>query len=84
MGKTQVIVDIYSRFLFESKVFESRAGESISASRLKNMMIESQKEAYGDALDPNYLHPYIKMGANQSQTTYDIVYPGEDEIVKVP
>ena len=26
---------------------------------LKNIMLEAQKEAYGDGLDPEYLHPYM-------------------------
>jgi oligoendopeptidase, pepF/M3 family len=55
----QVIVDIYSRFLFESKVFEKRESSSLSASELKDIMISAQKEAYGDGLDKEYLHPYM-------------------------
>lgn len=55
----QVIVDIYSRFLFESEVFERRSESSLSASELKDIMLRAQKEAYGDGLDENYLHPYM-------------------------
>lgn len=55
----QVIVDIYSRFLFESKVFEKRKESSLSSGELKEIMIWAQKEAYGDGLDENYLHPYM-------------------------
>jgi pepF/M3 family oligoendopeptidase len=55
----QVIVDIYSRFLFESEVFKRRETSSISASELKEIMISAQKEAYGDGLDSEYLHPYM-------------------------
>ncbi|MDT8716757.1 M3 family oligoendopeptidase [Clostridium sp. 19966] len=55
----QVIVDIYSRFLFESKVFELRKESSMNAKKLKEIMIEAQKESYGDGLDENYLHPYM-------------------------
>lgn len=55
---TQVIVDIYSRYLFESKVFESRAEGSLSINELKEAMLWAQKEAYGDGLDENLLHPY--------------------------
>jgi pepF/M3 family oligoendopeptidase len=55
----QVIVDIYSRFLFESEVFEKRKESSLSASELKEIMLWAQKEAYGDGLDENYLHPYM-------------------------
>ncbi len=55
---TQVIVDIYSRFLFESRLFEHRKEYSLSSKELNNLMIEAQKDAYGDGLDHNILHPY--------------------------
>lgn len=55
----QIIVDILSRFLFESEVFEKRAVSSLSASELNEIMIKAQKDSYGDALDENYLHPYM-------------------------
>ncbi|MBP3886807.1 MAG: M3 family oligoendopeptidase [Cellulosilyticum sp.] len=56
---TQVIVDIYSRYLFETAVFEQREESPITVEQAKNFMIEAQKEAYGDGLDPEYLHPYM-------------------------
>ena len=56
---TQVIVDIYSRFLFEKSVFEHRKESSLSVDEIKNLMLKAQKEAYGDGLDPEYLHPYM-------------------------
>jgi len=56
-GAGQVIVDIYSRFLFESELFARREDGSLSVKELKDIMIRAQKEAYGDGLDPNYLHP---------------------------
>lgn len=56
---TQVIVDIYSRFLFESELFERRKESSLTAEELKEVMLKAQKEAYGDGLDENYLHPYM-------------------------
>ena len=55
----QVIVDIYSRFLFESEVFERRKNHSLSVKELKDIMTEAQKKAYGNGLDHNYLHPYM-------------------------
>lgn len=55
----QVIVDIYSRFLFESEVFRRREGGSLSVNELKEIMLNAQKEAYGDGLDHDYLHPYM-------------------------
>lgn len=55
----QVIVDIYSRFLFESEVFNKRKESSLSVEEIKEAMISAQKEAYGDGLDSDYLHPYM-------------------------
>lgn len=55
----QVIVDIYSRFLFESEVFERRKESSLTAEELNDIMVRAQKEVYGDGLDPEYLHPYM-------------------------
>ncbi|HHX56006.1 MAG TPA: M3 family oligoendopeptidase [Clostridiales bacterium] len=56
---TQIICDIYSRFLFESEVFEKRRETFLFSDDLKEIMINTQKEAYGDGLDHNYLHPYM-------------------------
>ncbi len=55
----QVIVDIYSRFLFESEMIERRAEGSLSSEELKEIMIKAQMNSYGDGLDENYLHPYM-------------------------
>ena len=55
----QVIVDIYSRFLFEDEVFERRKDHSLTVKELKDMMLEAQKKAYGNGLDHAYLHPYM-------------------------
>lgn len=57
-GDTQVIVDILSRYLFETKLLDNANGP-ISKTQLNNWMIEAQKEAYLDGLDHNYLHPYM-------------------------
>ncbi len=54
-----VIVDILSRYIFETKLFEMRKDASLSPEQLKQIMTEAQKEAYGDGLDHNYLHPYM-------------------------
>ena len=58
-GHTQLIVDILSRFIFESNVFTERKEAPLSVTRVKHLMIEAQKEAYGDGLDENTLHPYM-------------------------
>lgn len=56
---TQIICDIYSRFLFESKVVDNRSDNFMFADELCNIMLEAQKEAYGDGLDHDTLHPYM-------------------------
>lgn len=56
---TQVIVDIYSRFLFEKSLFEARKECALGVEEIKDLMIKAQKEAYGDGLDPNFMHPYM-------------------------
>ena len=56
---TQIICDIYSRFLFESKVVENRSSSFMFADELCNIMLDAQKEAYGDGLDHDVLHPYM-------------------------
>lgn len=55
----QIIVDILSRFLFESEVFKQRKNGSLSAAELNEIMINAQKEAYGNGLDNEVLHPYM-------------------------
>lgn len=56
---TQIICDIYSRFLFESKVVNNRSENFMFADELCNIMLEAQKEAYGDGLDHDVLHPFM-------------------------
>jgi len=58
-GDTQVVVDILSRFLFESEVFRRRTQGPLSVSELKEIMADAQKQAYGEALNWDYLHPYM-------------------------
>ena len=56
---TQIIVDIYSRYLFETAVFENREQSFMFSKDLEEMMLSAQKEAYGDGLDQSYLHQYM-------------------------
>ncbi len=59
MDATQVIVDIYSRYLFEASVFDNRPTEFLSAERCCQLMLDAQREAYGDGLDEAQLHKYM-------------------------
>lgn len=58
-GTTQTICDIYSRFLFEDAVFNSCDEQFLMPENLKSIMLNAQKQAYGDGLDHNFLHPYM-------------------------
>ena len=55
----QIIVDIYSRFLFEDEVIRRRKNTFMFAKDLEEIMLNAQKEAFGDGLDPDTLHPYM-------------------------
>lgn len=56
---TQIICDIYSRYLFETSVFENRENNFMPADKLCELMLDAQKKAYGDGLDPEVLHPFM-------------------------
>ena len=56
---TQVICDIYSRYRFESMVFQRRGEEFLNAGTLCDIMTEAQKLSYGDGLDQSVMHPYM-------------------------
>ncbi len=55
----QVVVDILSRFRFESAVFERRAKGELPPEELCALMLDAQKSTYGDGLDQERLHPYM-------------------------
>lgn len=57
--KAQCVVDIYSRYLFETAVFEQSQEKFLMTSDLNEIMLDCQKKAYGDGLDPEYMHPYM-------------------------
>ena len=59
INASQVVVDIYSRYLFEKEVFERRAVAELSADDLSDIMLRAQQATYGDGLDPRYLNPYM-------------------------
>ena len=56
---TQVICDIFSRYRFETMVFENRENMFMDAATLCSFMEKAQKQSYGDGLDHNCLHPYM-------------------------
>jgi pepF/M3 family oligoendopeptidase len=58
-GAGQVVVDIYSRYLFEKEIFERRDQAELSADDFCEIMERSQKAAYGDGLDERYLQKFM-------------------------
>ncbi|MFI3252495.1 MAG: M3 family oligoendopeptidase [bacterium] len=58
-GDSQVIVDIMSRYIFETNLIENTKEGLLDASKLNEMMLDAQKQTYGDGLDPEVMHPYM-------------------------
>jgi oligoendopeptidase F len=58
-GSNQVVVDIRSRFTFETELFARRQRRTLAASELCEMMTEAQADAYGDGLDQTTAHRYM-------------------------
>ncbi|MEA2511511.1 MAG: hypothetical protein QOJ59_998, partial [Thermomicrobiales bacterium] len=56
---TQTVVDITSRFLFEQRLFAARQHRELSVDELNELMLDAQRETYGDGLDAALLHPYM-------------------------
>ncbi len=59
MDSAQVIVDIYSRYLFETEVVKRREKADLSADEFCELMLDAQRQTYGDGLDREHLHPYM-------------------------
>jgi oligoendopeptidase F len=59
LGAVQTVVDIRSRFVFETEVFARRQRRTIGVSELNEMMLAAQTDAYGDGLDQATAHPYM-------------------------
>ena len=73
---TQIICDIYSRYLFEASVFENRESRFLDAKTLCELMTDAQNRSYGDGLDPDVRHPYmwICKGHYYGPTFYNFPY----------
>ncbi|MFB7301802.1 M3 family oligoendopeptidase [Heyndrickxia sporothermodurans] len=46
-----LLMNIHARFLFETKFYEERKKGIVGKDRLNELMLEAQKEAYGDCLE---------------------------------
>jgi oligoendopeptidase F len=59
VGATQTVVDIHSRFLFETELCARRRRTTLSVADMKAAMLDAQDTAYGDGLDPDARHEYM-------------------------
>ena len=59
VGANQVVVDIHSRFLFETEVFARRQQRTLGVTELDELMVAAQADAYGDGLDQSTAHPQM-------------------------
>jgi len=58
-GANQVVVDILSRYLFETELFARRQRRTLGVSELNEIMLAAQATAYGDGLDQSTAHRYM-------------------------
>jgi len=73
-GAAQVVVDIYSRFLFESWVFEGRKARELSPREFKELMLKAQKEAYGEVLATHHAYMWAVKGHYYGSDFYNYPY----------
>ncbi len=59
VGSSQVVVDIHSRFRFESELCRRRQRTALSPTELNELMLEAQEQAYGDGLHRDHRHRYM-------------------------
>ncbi len=57
-GDAQVVVDILSRFLFEKEVFDRRDKATLSADEISDVMLQAQRDSYGDGIDPDVMNKF--------------------------
>src|SRR5262249_33761246 len=55
----QVVVDIHSRFLFESRVFQRPARRELAVDELNALMLEAQRATYDAGLDPGAVPAFM-------------------------
>jgi oligoendopeptidase F len=46
-----LLMNIHARFLFETRFYEARKSGMVSAEKLNELMLQAQKDAYGDGLE---------------------------------
>ncbi len=55
----QVLVDIYSRYLFESTFIEERKNGTLATDEICELMKNAQITAYGEGMNKDFLHDYM-------------------------
>lgn len=73
-GNLMVVVDIHSRFLFESGVFTRRASRDLTVHELNELMLQTQRETYGPQLDPLHRYMWAVKGHYYGPTFYNYPY----------
>lgn len=58
-GAAAFLLNIPMRFQFEKKFYQERANGEVSVSRLKELLLEAQRNCYGDVLNPEEMDPYF-------------------------
>jgi pepF/M3 family oligoendopeptidase len=74
-GATQVVVDIHSRFVFESELFARRSRRTLGPSELDEMMLAAQATAYGEGLDQSSAHPSMWIVKGHYYTSHFYNWP---------
>ncbi len=59
VGAAQVVVDIRSRFRFETELCARRRRTTLSVRELCELMAEAQETTYGEGLHPEHRHRYM-------------------------
>ncbi len=49
--------NIHARFIFDMNFYDERKNGVVSRQRLDELMVQAQREAFGDTLDPDGCHP---------------------------
>jgi pepF/M3 family oligoendopeptidase len=71
---SQVVVDIHSRFLFESRVFERRSARDLNVVEFNELMLAAQKETYGEGLESYHPYMWAVKGHYYGPTFYNYPY----------
>ncbi len=69
-----VVVDIHSRFLFEQSVFAKRSARDLTVAELNALMLDAQKQTYGEDVTPLHSYMWAVKGHYYGPTFYNYPY----------